>query len=140
MQLLEFRYVFGNKDFMEVMYCNQFTLICSVTRCNSPALYSHEVSTPDPLWSVRSLLHHVQKNCAAIAVPVGCSSLDETTVCIKAHSRAKSYCPNKPEKYGVCFYAITGYKYIYLSSLHNNSSGNVSMLSPAKLSRLFLER
>ena len=51
-----------------------------------------------------------------VAVPLGSSAFDEATMGTKARTRALIYVPNKPEKYGIRFYALVGHKYQYIFS------------------------
>ncbi|KAF1776665.1 hypothetical protein JG687_00010386 [Phytophthora cactorum] len=57
----------------------------------------------DPLWQ--------------FAVPIGVSSIDEMTVRTKARTRARTFMPSKPDKYGVRFYTAVGWSSLYAHSL-----------------------
>ena len=63
---------------------------------------------------------------ASVAVPLGVSALDENSCPTKAHTRAKTYFPNKPVKYAICFYAVAGHHDCYLSSTFDNRAGNTT--------------
>ena len=120
----------GHIDFKETLPRDQFTTIrANITLCN-PSLYEHDVASHDPLWHSRKMLEHFQKNISKIAVPMGCSALDEAGFGTKARTRAKSYCPLKPDKYAVRFYAVVGHSNAYLSSIFDNRSGNTTPISP----------
>ena len=120
----------GQKDFKETMSRPKFTAIRSnLTLCN-PTLYDHEEASKDPLWHSRKLLEHFQRNISKIAVPLCASALDEAGFGSKARTKALSYCPLKPDKYAIRFYAVVGHANSYLSSLFDNRSGNTTSLSP----------
>ncbi|KAJ8577397.1 hypothetical protein ON010_g1813 [Phytophthora cinnamomi] len=78
----------------------------------------------DPLRHSRLLLEHFQRKFASIAVPIGVSSLDETGVRTKARAMAKSFMPLKPDKFAIRFYAIVGWRSLYVHSLWDNGTGN----------------
>jgi hypothetical protein len=59
-----------------------------------------------------------------VAVPVGVLGLDENSCTTKAHTRAKTYLPSKPDKYAIHFYAVIEHKYANLSSMFDNRAGN----------------
>ena len=120
----------GQADFKDTMSKHMFTGIRSnILLCN-PDLYLHDEASHDPLWHSRKMLEHFQKNLSNIAVPMGCSALDEAGFGTKARTKASSYCPLKPDKYAVRFYAVVGNTYSYLSSLFDNWSGNTTSISP----------
>ncbi|OWY99218.1 hypothetical protein PHMEG_00029819 [Phytophthora megakarya] len=85
----------------------------------------------DPLWHSRAILNHFQKQFAAIAVPTGVSTIGKMTVATKARSRARTYMPSKPDKYGIRFYAVVSWEALYVHSLWDNASGNALQSSPA---------
>jgi hypothetical protein len=58
-------------------------------------------------------------------VPLGVSALDENGCATKARTKAKTYSPNKPEKYGNRFYAVVRHQNCYLSSMFDNPAGNL---------------
>ncbi|OWZ24586.1 hypothetical protein PHMEG_000336 [Phytophthora megakarya] len=76
----------------------------------------------DPLWRCCGVMEHFQKQFAAFAVPLCVSSIDEMTVRTKARTRAKTFMPSKPDKYGLRFYAVVGWSSLYVHSLWANSS------------------
>ncbi|KAJ8576893.1 hypothetical protein ON010_g2316 [Phytophthora cinnamomi] len=78
----------------------------------------------DPLRHSRLLLEHFQRKFASIAVPIGVSILDEIGVCTKARTMAKSFMPLKPDKFAIRFYAIVGWRSLYVHSLWDNGTGN----------------
>lgn len=85
-----------------------------------PEPVGHDVRSNDPLWFSRKMLTIFQKNC-------GTAALDENTARTKARTRAKSYIPNKPDPYGIRFYAVVGWNPgTYLHSINDNRSGNLT--------------
>lgn len=74
-------------------------------------------------------MEYFSKQMANIAVPIGTCALDENTVNTKARTRAKSYIANKPQPYGIRFYAVVGSKFTYLHSMVDNGSGNLTGFS-----------
>ncbi|EGZ25112.1 hypothetical protein PHYSODRAFT_434171, partial [Phytophthora sojae] len=50
----------------------------------------------------------------------------------KARSRARTYMPSKPDKYGLRFYAVVGWDALYVHSLWDNGSGNATRSTPAE--------
>eukprot|EP00644_Phytophthora_capsici_P014966 jgi/Phyca11/128420/e_gw1.76.136.1 len=54
------------------------------------------------------------------------------TVATKARSKARTYMPSKPYKYGVRFYAVVGWDSLYVHSLWDNASGNTLPTAPAQ--------
>jgi hypothetical protein len=77
-------------------------------------------------------MEYFMKQIASIAVPIGTSALDENTVRTKACTKAKSYIANKPQPYGIQFYAVVGSKHTYLHSIYDNGSGNTTGISRAQ--------
>ena len=114
----------GHDTFKDAMSRNRFLEIRAAVQFEATECYDAEMAHKDPLWFSRSLLEHFVRRCGAIAVPLGISALDENTCATKARTRAKTYSPNKPAKYGIRFYAVVGHKYCYLSSMFDNRSGN----------------
>jgi hypothetical protein len=114
----------GHETFRETMYKNRFGEIRSCVRFEAKELYDPVNANNDPLWFAQSLLDNFIRRSAELAVPVGISALDENTCATKARTRAKTYSPNKPAKYGIRFYAVVGHKYCYLTSMFDNRTGN----------------
>lgn len=103
----------GHSDFKKVMSRDDYTRIRSHVRLRPPR-YSHD------------------------AVPVGTSALDQNTLRTTARTRAKTYLPNKPQPYGIRFYAVVGSKFTYLHSMFDNGSGNNTGISrPQAYAALF---
>eukprot|EP00644_Phytophthora_capsici_P004431 jgi/Phyca11/109554/e_gw1.17.655.1 len=94
----------------------QYVIVFNKFEFNSPGVATF-AAVRDPLYRCWGLLQHFQKHFAEIAVPIGASSLDEITVRTKARSPAKTYMPSKPDKYGLRFYAVSGWDYLYVHSL-----------------------
>ena len=92
---------------------------------------SHDRASCDPLYHSRSFLNNFIRRIVSVAVPLGSSVFDEATMGTKARTRALTYIPNKPEKYGIRFYALLGHKYQYIFSLFDNSSGHSNTIPPA---------
>ncbi|ETP37147.1 hypothetical protein F442_15026 [Phytophthora nicotianae P10297] len=121
----------GQPAFIETMSRNGFKQIRVVLTFHLPTVPGFDKER-DPLWRCRNMMDHFQKRFAEFAVPVGVSSLDEMTVRTKARTRAKSFLPSKPDKYGVRFYAVVGWSSLYVHSVWNNSSGNRKPSTPAE--------
>lgn len=114
----------GHEDFKRTMSRDDFMNIRANIELRDPESYNHDEASADPLWHSRKLLEHFQKNISQLAVPTGTSALDEASVRTKCRSRARSYMPNKPDKYAVRFYVLVGTKNAYISSIVDNRSGN----------------
>eukprot|EP00644_Phytophthora_capsici_P010769 jgi/Phyca11/104158/e_gw1.9.687.1 len=54
------------------------------------------------------------------------------TVATKARSKARTYMPSKPDKYGVRFYAVVGWDSLYVHTFWDSSSGNSQTTTPAQ--------
>ena len=91
---------------------------------------THDRASSDPLYHSRSFLNTFVGRIVSVAVPLGSSAFDEATMGTKARTRAKTYMPNKPEKYGIRFYALVGYKYQYIFSLFDNGCGHSNSIPP----------
>ncbi|POM81448.1 LOW QUALITY PROTEIN: Hypothetical protein PHPALM_576 [Phytophthora palmivora] len=50
----------------------------------------------------------------------------------KSHSKARTYMPSKPDKYGVRFYAVAGWDSLYVQTLWDNASSNTQSTTPAQ--------
>ncbi len=114
----------GHDTFKGTISWNRFLDIRSSIRFGSSTSYDVETASKVPLWFCWSILDQFLRKSAAIAVPVGVSALDENSCPTMARAWAKMYSPNKPHKYGICFYAVVGHKYCYLSSMFDNQAGN----------------
>ncbi|POM73506.1 Hypothetical protein PHPALM_9642 [Phytophthora palmivora] len=69
---------------------------------------------------------YFHKRFAQFAVPIGVSSIDETTVRTRLEREKDS------DKYGVRFYAVVGWSSLYVHSLRDNPSGNKLPSTPAE--------
>lgn len=114
----------GHETFKSTMSRNRFMDIRAAVRFSALESYDAATANDDPLWFSRSVLEEFIIKSARLAVPVGISALDENTCPTKARTRAKTYSPNKPAKYGIRFYAVVGHKFCYLSSMFDNRAGN----------------
>jgi Transposase IS4 len=119
----------GHSDFRSTMSQSDFFRNRANLQLRDPDQHTNDQVQADILWHSRKWLESFQKNSAAIAVPVGCSALDEASCRTKARTRAKSYIANKPDKYAIWFYAVVGHNYTHLSSMIDNHSGNTTMFS-----------
>ncbi|POM63507.1 Hypothetical protein PHPALM_21083 [Phytophthora palmivora] len=122
----------GQSDFAAAMARIRFETIRAAFQIHAPDSVPAERCDQDPLWHSHRLMTQIQKKFAAIAVPVGAVSLDENTVRTKARSSARTYLPSKPDKYGVRFYAVVGWKNLYAYSIWDNGSGNRTRATPAE--------
>jgi Transposase IS4 len=121
----------GNDDMKRIMSQDRFTEIRSSLKFYPE--YDHAVAVVDPPWHSRIMLHHFMKNAASVAVPKGCSALDENTIRCKVRTGARSYMKSKTVKFGIWFYAVVGWKHAYVHSLWDNGSGNKRNVPPAHL-------
>lgn len=121
----------GQAAFIETMPRTRFQDIRAALQFHPPEDPTLD-KLHDPLWHSRTILAHFQKRFAEFAVPTGVSSIDEMTVRTKARSRARTYMPSKPDKYGVRFYAVVGWDSLYVHSVWDNSSGNTQRTTPAQ--------
>ena len=119
-----------NSNFKEVMSRDTFKQIRSSLKFYPE--YNHAVAVADPLWHSRIMLNHFMQNAASVAVPEGCSLLDENTIRCKVRTLSRSYMKNKPVKFGIRFYAVVGWKHAYLHSLWDNGTGNKTKVAPAE--------
>ena len=120
----------GHQDFKDVMSRNDFQTIRGATKFHPPE-YDNEWASKDPLWHCRPMLKHFQKNSVSHAVPVGSSALDENTCRTNGRTRAKSYMPMKPIRFGIRFYVCTGARELHNSSMADNGTGNTTETSHA---------
>lgn len=131
----------GSETFRTTMSRDRFISIRSCICFRSPTSYDADEANDDPLWTCRSLLDNFIKRGASVAVPLGVSALDECTCATKARSRAKTYLPIKPDKYGIRFYAVVSHRYCYISSFFDNKKptlGHNCKYSPTSLDDLKL--
>jgi hypothetical protein len=94
----------GHHDFRETMSRTDFQTIRASIQFHPPLVYDAETATKDPLYHSRCFLNHFQKNCSAVAVPMGSSALDKASCRTSARTRAKTYLPNKPIIYHELWY------------------------------------
>ena len=120
----------GHGDFYNTMSRNDFQTICGTIKVHPPNAYNKDLASKDPLWHSHHILEHFQRQCASVAVPCGTLALDENSCHTSARTKAKSYMPMKPIKYGIQFYAIVGTCELYCHSLWDNGSGNELDLTP----------
>ena len=132
----------GNETFKNSMTRKRFIDIRTHITFRAPKEQERDLQgqQDDPLWHSRSFMEHFARNSASIAVPTGTSALDENTARTKARTRARTYMPNKSDKYGVRFYSVVGTKHCYLSSINDNRAGNeTDVPGAADFCRLFGE-
>ncbi len=91
----------GHETFCDIMSHNHFQENCSSICFLSPKMYDAVAAHYDPLLTCHSLLDHLIWRSADVAVLLGISALDENSCATKAHTRAKTYSPNKPDKYAI---------------------------------------
>ena len=108
----------GRERFMQIRQCLSF---CSDFQLSNK---SHLASHNDPLFYARNIMDHFNHNSTKIAVPTGAIAFDENRKCCKSRTSAKMYAPDKPEKYGLTFYAMAGSKYRYCYTICDNGRGN----------------
>lgn len=118
----------GQRDFASTMSRNRFQSIRS--RVKFHPLDATAGNGADPLWHSRILMEHMQTKFVEMATPFGTSSLDENSVRTKARTRAKSFIPSKPDKYAIRFYAVVAWSSLYIHSIWDNGSGNLSKIAP----------
>lgn len=68
----------GNTDFQKVMSRDLFKNIRYSLKFYTE--YDHSIAVMDTLWHSRIILIHFMKNSSSVAVPDGCSVLDENTI------------------------------------------------------------
>lgn len=112
---------------------NRFCTIRSSLQFHPPVTSEnhYEIASKDPLWHSRAFLNEFFKNCCKMAVPAGCSALDENSAGARARSGCVSYISRMPDKYAVRFYSVVS-NTIYCSSMWNNSSGNTTGICRAQ--------
>ncbi|OWZ01248.1 hypothetical protein PHMEG_00027404 [Phytophthora megakarya] len=122
----------GQQIFPETMARNRVQAYRNYLRILPSLEPSPQEKSNDPLWHSPDLLNHLQKKSKELVVQTGVSSLDESSVRTRAHTKASSYIPLKPDKYAIRFYAIVGWASLYIHSLWDNGSGLMSELSPGE--------
>ncbi|OWZ14705.1 hypothetical protein PHMEG_00011776 [Phytophthora megakarya] len=122
----------GQSDFIQTMARNRFKSIRARFQVHIPGSVHVQRREQDPLWHSHGLMTQIQEKFAAVVVPVGALSLDENTVRINARSGAKTFMSSKPDKYGVRFYAVVGWKSLYAYFIWDNGSGNRTRTVPAE--------
>ena len=115
--------IIGRDRFMQIRqslsFCSNFQL----------STKSHLASHNDPLFYARNIMDHFNQNSTKLAVPTGAIAFDENRKRCKSRTSAKTYAPDKPEKYGLTFYAMAGSKYRYNFTICDNGRGNKTNLS-----------
>ena len=129
----------GVPCFRKVMGRDRFLDIRARLQIKPTNSYQHEVATTDPLWMIRQMMNSFLKNSASVAVGTGAMALDETTICTKAYTTARSYIPTKPDPYGIRFYALCVWKSGYVYSLFDNNSGKnkTGISQPVRFTEVF---
>jgi hypothetical protein len=122
----------GQSDFRDTMSYKDFQAIRGALQFHPPDEYERVDHDNDPLWAIRRVMEHFQKNCADVAVPVGTSALDENSARSKHRTLARSYMKGKPHKYAMRFYGVVGGRDLYLPSIWDNGSGNTEPTCPAE--------
>ena len=115
--------IIGRERYMEIRRSLSF---CSNHQIGNK---SHLASYNDPSFYARRLMNHFNKNSTRLAVPTGAIAFDENRKRCKSRTFEKSYAPNKPEKYGLTFYAMVGSKYRYCYTISDNGTGNKTKTS-----------
>ena len=110
----------GHPDFKNVMSWEHFQKIRSAIKLHPPTA---DRPKGDPLWHSRNISERVLKECSSIACPVGPVAFDESTIRTKARCLAKSFMPNKPQKYGIRLYLLCGWRYVYCYNFSPNGRG-----------------
>ena len=120
----------GHGDFCNTMSHNDFQTIHGAIKFHPPNAYNEDLASKDPLWHSHHILEHFQRQCASVAVPCATLALDENSCRTSAWTKAKSYMPMKPIKYGIRFYVIVSTRELYCHSLWDNGSRNELDLTP----------
>jgi hypothetical protein len=121
----------GHAAFRNTMSRNKFELIRSLLSFYDRESYDANLSSLDPLWHSRNILEHFLRNCVDVATPTGPSALDEHSTATKARTTDKTYNANKPAKFAIRFYAVTGAVTPYISSFFDNCAGNKTNICDA---------
>ena len=117
--------------YSRVMGYKRFIAIRGSLRFTPPETSQDTYKTStSPLWHSEPLLNHFYKRCANVATPLGPVALDENGASTKARSSAKSYLPNKPDKYAIRFYSVVSNTFLYLFSMFDNNRGNSTGMNP----------
>ena len=92
--------IIGRERFMEIRKCLNF---CCNYEIKSK---SHLASYNDPLFYAHNRMNHFNKYSTRLTVLTGAIAFDENRKLCKSRTSAKLSIPNKPEKYGLTFYAM----------------------------------
>ena len=74
-------------------------------------------------------MDHFNQNLTKLTVPTGAIAFVENRKRCKSRTSAKTYAPDKPEKYGLTFYTMAGSKYRYCYTICDNGRGNKTKIS-----------
>lgn len=119
----------GQSDFKALMSRNRFEAIRGAIRLVLTENVTPQLRGEDPLWHSRALIQELNRNCISLAAPRCVFAIDEATLATKARTRAKSYIPSKPDKFGIRFYTVVEWRSLYVLSVWDNGRGNLSQKS-----------
>ena len=120
----------GCSTFQRTMARDRFFAIRSHRKIHPDGIADDD-KLVDPLWFSRSFFDAFRKRSADLATLQGTVALDEMTQPTRCQNRAVSYMKSKPDKYGIRFYGLVGWRYLYLYSVVDNGSGNIDKTPPA---------
>lgn len=107
----------GQIDFKRLISRNRFQAIRGALKLVPTDHVTPQQRNEDPLWHSRSLLQEFNRRCYNMAAPKHASAIDEATVATKARTRARTYIPSKPDKFGIRFYAVVEWRSLYVHAL-----------------------
>lgn len=117
-----------HSEMMEVPFSNVIMSRDDLLRIRaslrSYATYNLNVALACPLRHSSQLLEDFARNVATLAVLVGVSSLDDSTIRCKGRTAAQTYMKSKPVKFGIRFFAVVGLSHAYLQTFQDNRLGN----------------
>ena len=122
----------GHPDFQATISRDRFTQIWSNLCFKNSVAEDAHVNSMDPLHSAWWVIKDVQAKFAEVAIPLGCSALDEATCRCKGRNHAVSYIPSKPDRFGIQLYAVVGWDSTYIHSIWDNGRGNKEPNTPAQ--------
>lgn len=82
----------------------------------------------DPLWRFRGLWSIFSSLLPSLLCIFELVCIDK----MKTWKQVRTFLPSKPDKYEIRFYAVVGWSSLYVHSLGDNSSGNITPSTPAE--------